>query len=487
MGIRTVDEYKQSLRDGRRVYIGGEKVEDVTKHRALGVTCDTIGAGYELASSGNPEVRDLLVAPHPVTGEPVNRFFITPKNTEDLANRTRMIQCLIEMTGGLPFGKDIGTDCLNAAFVVAGQMGKKQYQENAMNFLEHLRKNDLHTCGAVTCVKGDRSKEPSKQKHPDYYLHVVDRQKDGIVVKGAKIHITSAPATNEIIVVPTRQMREGEEDYAVSFAIPANTEGITFICRNGRGPWTDHEFHPDRPVRELTEAMIVFDNVFVPWDRVFMCGEWQFSMLLAYTFATFHRFTAISYKIPSVEVLAGCAVAMAKYNGLFKVSHIRDKLADIAAYVETLRALTKAAAQDPVMYGDIAVPNPLIANMAKLHFASKFHAFIELIQDIAGGIIATTPDRKDWENPDIHGYLEHYLGGSEKYSTLDRMKMIHETMRHVCSHDSAFHEVTTVHAEGSMAAQKMMIFHESPLKRYEEMAKVAAGILPIGSRKWESK
>jgi 4-hydroxybutyryl-CoA dehydratase/vinylacetyl-CoA-Delta-isomerase len=267
----------------------------------------------------------------------------------------------------------------------------------------------------------------------------------------------------------------------VSFAIPANTKGITFICRGGRGAWSDHEFHADHPVRELTEAMIVFDNVFVPWERVFMCGEWQFSMLMAYTFATFHRFTAISYKVPVVEVMAGCAVAMAKYNGLYNVGHIKDKLADIAAYVETLRALANAAAQNPVMYGDIAVPNPLIANMAKLHFASKYHAFIELIQDIGGGILATAPDKKDWENPDIHDYLEHYLGGSEKYSTLDRLKMIHETMRHVCSHESAFHEVTTVHAEGSMAAQKMMILVESPLKRYETMAKTAAGIIPRGS------
>ncbi len=181
-------------------------------------------------------------------------------------------------------------------------------------------------------------------------------------------------------------MREDEADYAVSFAIPANTKGVTFICRSGRGAWSDHEFHADRPVRELTEAMIVFDNVFVPWERVFMCGEWQYSMLLAYTFATFHRFTAISYKVPAVEVMAGCAVAMAKYNGLDKVGHIRDKLADIAAYVETLRALANAAANDPVMYGDIAVPNPLIANMAKLHFASKYHDFVELIQDIGGGI-----------------------------------------------------------------------------------------------------
>jgi len=483
MGIRTIEEYKQSLRDGRRVYIGGERVEDITEHRVLGVTCDTIGAGYELAMSEDPAIHDLLTAPHPETGEPINRFFVTPHNAEDLENRTKMIHCLIGNTGGLPFGKDIGTDCLNAAFVVAGQMGNKQYQENAMNFLEHLRKNDLHTCGAVTCVKGDRSKEPSKQKHPDYYLRVVDKQKDGIVVKGAKIHITSAPATNEIIVVPTRQMRENEPEYAVSFAIPSNTEGVTFICRNGRGPWSEHEFHADRPIRELTEAMIVFDNVFVPWERVFMCGEWQYSMLLAYTFATFHRFTAISYKIPSVEVMAGCAVAMAKYNGLEKVSHIRNKLADIAAYVETLRALTKAAAMDPVMYGDLAVPNPLVANMAKLHFASKYHAFVELIQDIAGGIIATAPDKKDWENPDIHEYLDYYLGGAKQYSTLDRLQMIHETMRHVCSHESAFHEVTTVHAEGSMAAQMMMIFAESPMERYETMAKVAAGILPMEKRK----
>ncbi|MBN1848505.1 MAG: hypothetical protein JW932_07960 [Deltaproteobacteria bacterium] len=477
MGLRTAEEYKESLRDGRRVYIRGEKVEDVTKHPILGITCDTVGASYELTASDDKEIRDLFAAPHPETSEPINRLFITPRNSEDLRYRTKVIQRSMELTGGLPFGKDIGTDCLNAAFVVAGQMGNKQYQENAMNFLEHLRKNDLHTCGAVTCVKGDRSKEPSKQKHPDYYLHVVDKNSEGIIVKGAKIHITSAPVANEIIVVPTRQMRENEGDYALSFAIPANTEGITFICRAGRGAWSEHEFHGKQPVRELTEAMIVFDNVFVPWDRVFMCGEWQYSMLLAYTFATFHRFTAISYKVPSVEIMAGCAVAMAKYNGLEKVGHIRDKLADVAAYVETLKALTNAAAQDPVMYGDIAVPNPLIANMAKLHFASKYHGFIELIQDIAGGILATTPDQKDWENPDIHDYLEHYLGGSGEYSTLDRLKMVHETMRHVCSHDSAFHEVTTVHAEGSMAAQKMMILVESPLKRYEERAKKAAGII----------
>jgi 4-hydroxybutyryl-CoA dehydratase/vinylacetyl-CoA-Delta-isomerase len=476
MGIRTVEEYKGSLRDGRRVYIRGEKVDDVTRHPVLGVSVDTVAQGFALTSHPDPEVRNLFTAPHPKTGEPINRYFVTPRNPEDLANRTKMIQRSIELTGGLPFGKDIGTDCLNAAFVVAGMMGNKQYQENARNFLEYVRKNDLAMCGAVTCVKGDRSQEPSKQKHPDYYLHVVDKNKDGIVVKGAKIHITSAPVSNEIIVVPTRQMRENEGEYAVSFATPANTKGVVFICRAGRGGWTENEFHPDRPIRELTEAMIVFDNVFVPWERVFLCGEWQFSMLLAYTFATFHRFTAISYKVPAVEVMAGIAATMAEYNGLEKVGHIRDKLAEIAGYVETLRALANASAKDPVMYGDIAVPNPLITNMAKLHFASKYHEIMKLVQDICGGIIATTPDKKDWDNPDIHAYLEHYLGGSAKFSTEERLRMIHLAQRMACSHESAFHEVTTVHAEGSMATQMMMIMAESPFKKYKTMARVAAGI-----------
>jgi 4-hydroxybutyryl-CoA dehydratase/vinylacetyl-CoA-Delta-isomerase len=169
---------------------------------------------------------------------------------------------------------------------------------------------------------------------------------------------------------------------------------------------------------------------------------------------------------------------MARYNGLEQVGHIRNKLADIAAYVETLKALTDAAARDPVMYGEIAVPNPLTTNMAKLHFASRYHSFIQLIQDVGGGIIGTAPDRKDWEHPDLHDYLEHYLGGSAQFSTLDRMRMIHETMRQVCSHDAAFHEVLTVHAEGSMEAQKMMILAEAPLTRYEEMARRRAGILP---------
>jgi 4-hydroxybutyryl-CoA dehydratase/vinylacetyl-CoA-Delta-isomerase len=476
MALRTPDEYRESLRDGRRVYILGEKVEDVTAHPLLKVAVETVAQDFVLTESEDPDVRNLFVAEDEETGEPISRFFKTPKTIEDLENRSRMIGESIRLTGGLPFGKDVGTDCLNAVTVVADQMGAREYVERAKDYLRHIRKNDMAMCGAVTDAKGDRSKAPSKQKHPDYYVRVVDKQKDGIVVNGCKLHITSAPVANEIIVTPTRQMREEEGDYALSFAIPINTEGITMICRPGRGGRSPYEFPQEHPVRALSEAMVVFDNVFVPWERVFMCGEWQFSMLLAYTFASFHRFTAISYKIPIVEAMAGIGVAMAEANGIERVGHVRGKLADMAAYVETLKALTRAAAKDPVMYGEIAVPNPLIANMAKLHFANGYHNFVQLIQDVSGGIITTAPTYKDWTNPETREYMEHYLGGSVRYTTEQRLRLTEAAHRLVASAEHAHLEVTTVHAEGSMEAQKMMILFEAPLAEYAAMAKRMAGV-----------
>ena len=476
MALRTADEYRESLRDGRRVYILGEKVEDVTKHKLLKVSVETVAQDFVLSESEDPEVRNLFVAEDEETGEPISRFFKTPKTVEDLHLRSKMIAESIKLTGGLPFGKDVGTDCLNAVTVVADQMGSEEYKERAKAYLRHVKKNDLAMCGAVTDAKGDRSKPPSKQKHPDYYLHVVDKNKDGIIVTGSKLHITSGPVANEIIVTPTRQMREDEADYALAFAIPANAEGITMICRPGRGERSAFEFPQEHPVRTLSEAMIVFDNVFVPWERVFMCGEWQFSMLLAYTFASFHRFTAISYKIPIVEIMAGIGIAMAEANGIERLGHVRGKIAEMAAYVETLKALTRAAAKDPVMYGEIAVPNPLIANMAKLHFANNYHRFIQLIQDVSGGIITTAPTYMDWTNPETREYMEHYLGGSEKFSTEDRLRLIETAHRLVASADHGHMEVTTVHAEGSMEAQKMMILFEAPLAEYAALAKRAAGV-----------
>jgi len=476
MAVRSPEEFRESLRDGRRVFTQGELVEDVTTHPTLKISTETAAGDFVLTHSEDPTVRDLFVAPHPETGEPVSRYFLPPRTSEDLEKRLEMIGQSIRLTGGLPFGKDVGTDAMYAIMTTAQQMGKPEYLERAQNYLEHLRKNDLNLCGAITDVKGDRGKPPAQQAHPDYYVHVVDQNKDGIVVRGAKVHITGAPVANDILVLPTRQMRENEGEYSLAFAIPANTKGITMVCRPSRGERGPSEYPAALPVRGLVDAMIIFDDVLVPWERVFMCGEWPYSMLLAYTFATYHRFTAVSYKIPAVEILAGCAVAMAEMNGIERAGHIRAKLVDIAAYVETLKALATAAIKSPVMYDDLAVPNPLITNMAKLHFASHYHEIIGLVQDIAGGIITTMPSYLDWQNKELHKRLEHYLGGSPRYTTEERLRMVALTHRMVASAESAYMEVVTVHGEGSMEAQRMMIYAESPFKDYRDFALAAAGI-----------
>ncbi|GAB4346689.1 MAG: 4-hydroxyphenylacetate 3-hydroxylase N-terminal domain-containing protein [Candidatus Abyssubacteria bacterium] len=478
MALRTVEQFKESLKDGRRVYMFGEKVADVTTHPILKISVETAAGDYALCHMDDPKIRELFVIPHPKTGEPMSRYFEPPHTPDDLEKRLQMIGTSIRVTGGLPFGKDIGTDAMYAIMTTAKRIGKPEYAERAHRYLEHMRRNDLNLCGAITCVKGDRGRTPANQEHPDYYVRVVDQNKKGIIVKGAKIHITGAPVANEILALPTRQMRENEGQYSVAFAIPANTPGITFICRPSRGERTPAEFPLRRPVRGLVEAMIVFDNVLVPWERVFMCGEWQHSAMIAYTFATYHRFTAVSYKLPAVEMLAGAAVAMAEINGIRDRGHIRGKLVQIAAYVETLKALATAAIKSPVMYGEIAVPNPLITNMAKLHFASNYHEILKLIQDISGGIITTMPTYQDWQNPDIHDYLEYYLGANPEYTTEERMKVVQLTHDLVCSAGSAHSEVVTVHGEGSMEAQRMMILMESPLEQYKNYALEAAGVTP---------
>ncbi len=192
MALRTPAEYRESLRDGRSVYLMGQRVDDVTEDPILKVVVDTVAEDFALAESEDAAVRDLYAVHDEEIGEPISRFFKTPATSEDLEKRSEMIAQSIRITGGLPFGKDIRTDCLNAIRNVATMMPDKPYGERAEAYLRHIRQTDPAMCGAVTDPKGDRSKPPSQQRHPDYYLRVVDRRPDGIVVNGCKLHITNA-------------------------------------------------------------------------------------------------------------------------------------------------------------------------------------------------------------------------------------------------------------------------------------------------------
>ncbi|MBN1383221.1 MAG: 4-hydroxybutyryl-CoA dehydratase, partial [Deltaproteobacteria bacterium] len=380
MGLKTAEEYRNSLKDGRVVYLEGQKIEDVTTHPAFKVCVDTSAFDYEMAEM--PEYRDLAVVTDEKTGEPISRYYYTPKNSEDLLKRHELMVMGTRLNQGIvPFTKDIGADSMNAVSMTAKMMGNQEYVERAENFRAYLQKNDLSMAGAMSDVKGNRVLRPSdpKQAHPDYYVRIVDRNKDGIVVRGAKVHITAAAYFNELLVMPCRNMAEADADYAVSFAIPANTKGITQIGHPFHYRLGDDFFPVDAPLRMHTDSMIVFDDVLVPWERVFLAGEWQFAMPLVYSFATLHRHTGCSYHIPLLELIVGAAQAMAEYNGIERVSHVREQITDLVIQLQTLKSLSKASCLDYEIYGDIPIPNRTITNIAKYNYANNWHTCGKLL------------------------------------------------------------------------------------------------------------
>jgi 4-hydroxybutyryl-CoA dehydratase/vinylacetyl-CoA-Delta-isomerase len=475
MALRSPEQFKESLRDGREVYMYGEKVKDVTTHPALKVCVDTMALDYECAEL--PQFKDLANVYDDELKQEVRRYYYIPRNGEDLVKATELIIATSTYADGyIPLAKDIGADAINAIQIFANLTGNKEYIERVHNFRQYLMKEDVAIVSAVTDAKGDRLMRPSdpKQVHPDFYPRVVEKNAKGIVVRGAKMHITGSAYSNEIFVIPGRAMTEADKDYAVAFAVPCNAKGLKQICRPIKSGISSMEFPVDRPWRMHTDQLIIFDDVFVPWERVFMCGEWKQAILIAHNFGILHRRTGCAYRIPISEIFVGMAYAMAEYNGVENVPHIREKLTEAAMYLQTLKSLTRAACLDFVVHGGMPVPNPVTTNIAKYHFADKYHGLAKLIQDIAGGALITKPTYLDWQNPETHPYLEKYMSGKSGTSAEARMRMFDLIRRQLASE----FEVMVLHGEGSLMSQRMMILGEAreELKRCKKIADDMAGI-----------
>ena len=479
MGLRTPQEYQASLQDDRVIYYKGEQVKDVTTHPTLRVAVDHASIDYRMAE--DPRYRDLAVVEDPDTGALISRYYTLPRNSEDLLKRSQLIETATSLGRTLVvLIKEIGTDALFALHMLARYMDdhiNTDYLPRVKAFYRHCADNDLAVAVAQTDVKGDRSLPPTAQEHPDYYVRIVEERPDGIVVRGAKIHTSVLTNANEVIVLPTRNMSEADKDYAVAFAIPVNTPGVKMICSPYGAPRQGSLDHPITSQHKMTETLTVFEDVFVPRERVFLQKEWQFAGVLAKTFVEFHRFTAISYKLPLTDTLAGAAQLIAEYNGLMRASHIREKITRLIAYTETLRGLTRQAAlQCRVAEEDIAVPSPLLVNIAKLHFAENYHQMIAYLQDISGGILVTAPGEDDLLNPETRPLIEKYLGGKAGIPTVDRLRLLSMISELTASDFAGYQAVLAVHAEGSIEAEKMTIHREYDFRNSLELAKYVAGL-----------
>jgi 4-hydroxybutyryl-CoA dehydratase / vinylacetyl-CoA-Delta-isomerase len=479
MGLRTPEQYKASLKDGREVYYRGELVQDVTTHPIIGIAVDHACIDYQMTE--DPRYRDLAVVVDPQTKEPYSRYFHLPRNAEDLLKRSQLISASTREGATLVvLIKEIGTDALFALHIVAEEMakrGKPEYKERVQKYYQMCRDRDYGVAVAQSDVKGDRSLGPQGQDHPDYYLRIVEERTDGIVVRGAKVHTSVLTNTDEVIVLPTRAMKPEDKAYAVAFAIPAATKGLKLLASAYGGFKKDPFDFPISAKHKMMETLTVFDDVFIPWDRVFMCGETEAAGFLALTFVKFHRFTAVSYKLPLLELFAGSARAIAEYNGIENAGHIREKLTELAAYHATVQGLIIAAAhQHAVMPPGIAVPNVLLTNVAKYQFASNYHDAVQMVQDIAGGLLVTGPSVEDWRSEATGPYVKKYLGGKKGIPTEHRLRMMNLISDLTASDFGGYQEVLAVHAEGSLEAEKLQTYREYDFNSAAAYARELAGV-----------
>jgi len=469
--LRTADQYIASLRDKRSVFYRGERVDDVTQHSAIRPAIDHAAIDYRMAE--DPRWRDLAVV------DSSSRFFVVPHSADDLLARSRLIEAATREGGTLVvLIKEIGTDALFALTLLAERLGG-EYPKRVSEFLAHCRTNDLAMAVAQTDAKGDRTKRPSEQANLDSHVRVVARRSDGIVVRGTKCHTSVSVNANELIILPTREMTEADAAFAVAFAVPIDTPGLSLVA----SPYLDsegrHPFeHPISAHHKMVESTTVFEDVFVPWERVFLCGEWSQAGRLAREFVEFHRFTAVSYKLPLVDALLGSALVAAEMAGIQRVGHVRDKLAWLVTYAATLRELTHHAASMCRIEGafDLAVPDTLVVNLAKLHFAQNFHNALMLVQDIAGGLTVTGPSFEDFQHPTLGPILDRALAGAGGSSGIERMKVINLVSELTTSDFGGYQAVLAVHAEGSIEAEKLAMVRAYDWSSARDYALRLAGV-----------
>jgi len=341
--MRTSEEYVKNLyRLRKNVYMDGKRVgrHDPRLTQAISVMSKT----FDLVE--DPEFKGLITAKSHLTGEEINRFTHINRSTEDLLTKQKMIRKACHLTGGC-IQRCMGCDAINALSVMTYELDQSfgtEYYQRFLKFLECFQKNALTAAAAQTDVKGDRSLRPFQQKDPDLYVHIVEKRDDGIVVRGAKNHITMAAYADEIICLPTRMMTENDADYSVAFAVPADAEGVKLIT-HVTNPRPRARFKA--PVAEygFADSFVIFDDLFVPNERVFMCGEPPpFGGLLAHMFALYHRHSYTGCKPAVTDMITGASALVADYQGIAGKTHVRSKLAHLVSVAELVYAAGIASA-----------------------------------------------------------------------------------------------------------------------------------------------
>jgi 4-hydroxybutyryl-CoA dehydratase/vinylacetyl-CoA-Delta-isomerase len=471
-------QYVDSLKARKpKVFYHGKRLDRPYDHPAIVPHVRTAAVTYDLAM--DPAHADIMTAASNLTGEKISRFTHLFWSVDDLIKKLAMLRLAGQETGTC-FQRCVGLDAINAIWAATYEIDRAKgtdYHSRFRKFLERLQREDLMSAGAMTDVKGDRSLAPWQQADPDLYVRIVGRKPGGIVIRGAKTHITGAVNSHEILVMPTLGLPPEGADYAVTCAVPVDAPGLTIVFGRQTNDMRKEEADTFDYGTEFGvvggESTLIFDDVLVPDDRVFMAGEGEFAGALVEQFAAWHRANYGGCKAGNADVLLGATVLLAEIHGTIKNSVVKDKLTEIVHLVETnyAGAVGSSALAKQLPAGNWLV-DPLLANTVKQNVTRFIYQVARLAHDVSGGLLSTLPSDADFRSDEIGELLTKYFAGKQGFSTEDKRKLC----RYIEGMTSVATLVEALHGAGSPQAQRIVMLRQANLPEKARMAKKVIGL-----------
>ena len=464
--MKTAAEYIDSLRQrGLVLWIDGERVPDPVDHPRIRPAVNAVAATYALAH--RDETRDLATTFSELVNARVNRFCGLFARPEDLIAKLELQRILGRLTGTC-FQRCVGLDGLNALFIATW---RRAGHDRFVAWLRDVQAQDLTLNGAMTDPKGDRRKRPAEQ--PEHYLRVVERREGGVVIRGAKVHQTGAANAHRILVMPGQALRPGEEDFAIACAVDVGADGVSMVL--GRQPSDLRRGGPDAGNARFggQECVVLFEDVFVPDEHVFIDGDLEASALLVDAFSGFHRASYGGCKPGNLDVLTGATDLVTRLHNVRAASHIRDKLVEMAHLTETVYGLGRAACGKCTQHASgVWKVDPVLANVCKHHVTKIPYEVVRLAEDLAGGSLSTMPSLADLDHPELGPGLSHAMGSRERASTLRLIESM--TM----GAGSVPFRIECMHGAGSPQAQRIVLERAIDWDSKVQRARVLAGLEP---------
>ncbi len=456
--MMTGDQYRESLRDGRATYFEGKKIEDLPGHPILGTCVDNVAKVYDQFYAPGPDARSPLME--------------VPRSAQELRDRIPLLHEAGMMA-------HVTYSSIMTLITAASRMQdtRADYVERIREYVEEVQRKDLRITLCITDAKGDRSRPPKQQDDPDAYTRVIERTGDGVVIRGAKLHITGASLGHELMTIPTKAMKDGEQDYSIACMVPVNSPGVKIVNTTYAPRHDDLRDFPVSGKDHYPEGFVIFDDVFVPNERVFLDGEFTHAAVFAHSLGLWERLGGLSGMADGADVLVGFAQLIAEANGLAHVGHIKEKISEMIIHATLVRASLEAAINNCTSgIGGAVFPDELYTNAGKYYGAANYGLIVRHLHDIAGGSILTAPAMSDLENPDTGHLVRKYMATMEGVGGEYRIQLFHAIRDLTADAYGGWQFVTNIQAGGGLYAQRIVTRKHYNLEGAKRMALHVAGM-----------